>query len=78
MAQDLSAPDHTARGTSNHSSQCLNHMLSSTHITQMSLTPHHYMQVHHWLHDTHQCYAVSRQHEFSKPTMTDPRLLASY
>jgi len=35
-------------------------------------------EVHQWLHSTHQCYAVSRQHEFSKQTVTDPKLLASY
>uniref|UniRef100_A0A7S2QT06 DUF218 domain-containing protein n=1 Tax=Chlamydomonas chlamydogama TaxID=225041 RepID=A0A7S2QT06_9CHLO len=34
--------------------------------------------LHHWLHQTHQCYAVSRQHEFDVVTIRDPRLLASY
>ncbi|PNH10615.1 hypothetical protein TSOC_002646 [Tetrabaena socialis] len=35
-------------------------------------------QLHAWLHDTHLCYAVRRQHEFGVPTVTDPKLLASY
>lgn len=39
---------------------------------------HSFKDLHHWLHSTHQCYAVSRQKEFSRRTITDPRLLASY
>ena len=35
-------------------------------------------QLHAWLHDTHLCYAVGRQHEFSRRTIQDPKLLASY
>uniref|UniRef100_A0A7R9VCR7 Uncharacterized protein n=1 Tax=Chlamydomonas euryale TaxID=1486919 RepID=A0A7R9VCR7_9CHLO len=34
--------------------------------------------LHGWLHQTHQCYAVPRQSEFDKVTIEDPRLLASY
>ena len=37
-----------------------------------------FSQLHHWLHQTHQCYAVARQGEFDKVTIEDPRLLASY
>jgi hypothetical protein len=34
--------------------------------------------LHHWLHSTHLCYAVSRQGEFGIATITDPKLLVSY
>ncbi|KXZ42515.1 hypothetical protein GPECTOR_139g671 [Gonium pectorale] len=34
--------------------------------------------LHTWLHQTHLCYAVSRQHEFGVQTIQDPKLLASY
>ncbi len=34
--------------------------------------------VHQWMYQTHQCYAVPRQHEFSLATITDKRLLESY
>ncbi|KAG2427338.1 hypothetical protein HXX76_012533 [Chlamydomonas incerta] len=34
--------------------------------------------LHQWLHSTHLCYAVSRQHEFGQQTIADPKLLASY
>ena len=34
--------------------------------------------LHSWLHATHQCYAVSRQHDFDKPSIKDARVLASY
>ena len=37
-----------------------------------------FQELHAWLHSTHQCYSVSRQQEFSKKTISDPRLLASY
>ncbi|KAG1661097.1 hypothetical protein FOA52_012086 [Chlamydomonas sp. UWO 241] len=37
-----------------------------------------FSDLHEWLHQTHQCYAVSRQHDFDKATIQDPRLLASY
>eukprot|EP00798_Chlamydomonas_sp_ICE-L_P030408 gene30408-35413_t len=45
-----------------------------TKFSQMDSLP----ALHAWLHDTHQCYSVSRQHEFAKKTISDPRLLASY
>ncbi|CAG9461966.1 unnamed protein product [Pedinophyceae sp. YPF-701] len=31
-----------------------------------------------WLHETHLCYAVSRQHELGRPTAVDDKALASY
>lgn len=31
-----------------------------------------------WLHTTHLCYAVPRQHEFGKPTGLSEEALASY
>jgi hypothetical protein len=31
-----------------------------------------------WLHTTHLCYAVPRQHEFGKPTGLSDEALASY
>lgn len=34
--------------------------------------------LHDWLHQTHLCYAVSRQQEFGVPTITDAKVLASY
>ncbi|GFR42937.1 hypothetical protein Agub_g3814, partial [Astrephomene gubernaculifera] len=34
--------------------------------------------LHTWLHSTHLCYAVARQHEFGAQQIRDPRLLASY
>lgn len=34
--------------------------------------------IHDWMHQTHQCYATSRQDEFDVVTITDPKLLASY
>lgn len=37
-----------------------------------------FAQLHNWLFLTHQCYSVSRQEEFEKVTIKDPRLLASY
>ncbi len=37
-----------------------------------------FAQLHSWLFLTHQCYSVSRQGEFEKQTIQDPRLLASY
>ena len=37
-----------------------------------------FSDLHWWLHQTHQCYAVARQGEFEKVTIQDPRLLASY
>jgi hypothetical protein len=37
-----------------------------------------FKELHHWLHSTHQCYAVNRQREFATKTIQDPRLLASY
>lgn len=33
---------------------------------------------HTWLHADHLCYAVPRQHEFGKQTISDPKLLESY
>ena len=37
-----------------------------------------FTQLHSWLFLTHQCYSASRQDEFEKKTIQDPRLLASY
>ncbi|GAX74707.1 hypothetical protein CEUSTIGMA_g2155.t1 [Chlamydomonas eustigma] len=37
-----------------------------------------FSQLHAWLHETHLCYAVSRQTEFGVSTVSDSRLLASY
>ena len=37
-----------------------------------------FKDLHSWLHQTHLCYAVSRQGEFDKVAISDPRLLASY
>jgi hypothetical protein len=34
--------------------------------------------LHAWLHATHLCYSVSRQHEFGQPTELSPELAASY
>ena len=34
--------------------------------------------LHMWLHQTHLCYAVSRQHEFGVPTVESDLELASY
>ncbi|GLC46941.1 hypothetical protein PLESTB_001544900 [Pleodorina starrii] len=34
--------------------------------------------LHTWLHGTHLCYSVSRQHEFGVQQITDSKLLASY
>lgn len=34
--------------------------------------------LHGWLHATHLCYAVGRQHEFGREVPLDPRLAATY
>lgn len=34
--------------------------------------------IHRWLHETHRCYSVSRQHEWKEPTEADSLALKTY
>jgi hypothetical protein len=39
---------------------------------------HSLRKLHAWLHTTHLCYSVLRQHEFGQPTELNAELAASY
>jgi hypothetical protein len=39
---------------------------------------HSLRELHAWLHGTHLCYSVSRQHEFGQPTELSAELASSY